>query len=82
MVKRTSSFRTVRQSSLAANCSFFPTAGIRLPNHGQDFATVTVRLDPRLFGFPEAEKIPVDPSLDLKRVLAENSSPSDAALLP
>jgi hypothetical protein len=56
-------------------------AGIRLPNHGQDFATVTVRLNTRFFGVREAEKIPIDPSLDLNRTRADNSSGS-GELLP
>jgi Lipid A 3-O-deacylase (PagL) len=54
--------------------------GIRLPNHGQDFATVTVRFNSRFFGFREAEKIPIDPSLDLNRTRAENSSRSEELL--
>jgi len=57
-------------------------AGIRLPNHGQDFATVTIRLNSRLFGFHEAEKIPIDPSLGLNRTLAEDSSRLEEGLLP
>jgi hypothetical protein len=57
-------------------------AGIQLPNHGQDFATVTVRLNSRLFGFREAEEIPIDPSLDLKKTLAENDSLKEEASLP
>jgi hypothetical protein len=34
-------------------------AGIRLPNHGQDFATLTFRLNSDLVGVPSAEVIPV-----------------------
>jgi hypothetical protein len=33
-------------------------AGIRLPNHGQDFATLTVRLNLGRFGVDKAEQIP------------------------
>ena len=40
-------------------------AGIRLPNHGQDFATLTFRLNSGLFGVPRADLIPIDPSLGL-----------------
>jgi hypothetical protein len=32
-------------------------AGIRLPNHGQDFATFTVQLNSGFFGVPQAERI-------------------------
>lgn len=35
-------------------------AGIRLPNHGQDFATLTFRLNSGLFGVPPTERIPLD----------------------
>ena len=42
-------------------------AGIRLPNHGQDFATLTLRLNTRLFGVPSADVIALDPSFDLAR---------------
>jgi Lipid A 3-O-deacylase (PagL) len=34
--------------------------GIRLPNHGQDFATLTVRLNSGLFGVERAEQISRD----------------------
>ena len=39
--------------------------GIRLPNHGQDFATVTFRLNSGLFGVGRADQIPIDPSFNL-----------------
>jgi hypothetical protein len=42
-------------------------AGIRLPNHGQDFATLTFRLNTRLFGVPAADVITIDPSFALAR---------------
>jgi Lipid A 3-O-deacylase (PagL) len=42
-------------------------AGIRLPNHGQDFATLTFRLNTRWFGVPRADLIAIDPSFDLAR---------------
>jgi hypothetical protein len=42
-------------------------AGIRLPNHGQDFATLTFRLNSRLFGVPGADLITIDPSFGLAR---------------
>ena len=40
-------------------------AGIRLPNHGQDFATLTFRLNSGRFGVSRADLIPIDPSLGL-----------------
>jgi hypothetical protein len=42
-------------------------AGIRLPNHGQDFATLTFRLNSGWFGVPEADVIPIDPTFALAR---------------
>src|SRR5215472_5766910 len=42
-------------------------AGIRLPNHGQDFATLTFRLNSGLFGVPRADMIAIDPSFALAR---------------
>ena len=39
--------------------------GIRLPNHGQDFATVTFRLNSGLFGIGRAEQIQIDPSFNV-----------------
>jgi len=43
--------------------------GIRLPNHGQDFATFTVRLNSGLFGLGNQEHHPINPSFDLERSL-------------
>jgi lipid A 3-O-deacylase PagL len=40
-------------------------AGIRLPNHGQDFATLTFRLNTGLFGVPRTDVIAIDPSFGL-----------------
>jgi hypothetical protein len=57
-------------------------AGIHLPNHGQDFVTVTVRLNPRFIGFPDVEEIPIDRPLDLNRTLADHNARKDEALLP
>lgn len=37
--------------------------GIRLPNHGQDFATLTIRLNSGLFGVDRREEIPAFASL-------------------
>ncbi len=53
-------------------------AGIRLPNHGQDFATLTFRLNSGLFGVPRADRISLDPSL----ALAHEDFGSDGGQLP
>jgi hypothetical protein len=37
-------------------------AGIRLPNHGQDFATVTFRLNSGLFGIGKVDQYTIHPS--------------------
>jgi hypothetical protein len=42
--------------------------GIRLPNHGQVSATLTVRLDTGLFGAGKAEQIPAQQLSSLDRV--------------
>ena len=39
-------------------------AGIRLPNHGQDFATLTIRLNSGRFGADKAEQIALDESIN------------------
>lgn len=48
--------------------------GIRLPNHGQDFATLTLRLNTGRFGVGKAEVIPVD---GLRRGDLTASTPTD-----
>ena len=53
-------------------------AGIRLPNHGQDFATLTFRLNSGLFGVPRADLIPLEPRL----ALANTNVDGDAGQLP
>lgn len=42
-------------------------AGIRLPNHGQDFATLTFRLNSGLVGVPRADMIPIGPAFAFAR---------------
>jgi hypothetical protein len=37
-------------------------AGIRLPNHGEDFVTLTFRVNSGLFGVPRAERITLGPT--------------------
>jgi hypothetical protein len=56
--------------------------GIRLPNHGQDFATLTVQLNSGLFGVAKEDQVAIDPSFNVKRSLAANSSASQGELLP
>jgi hypothetical protein len=56
--------------------------GIRLPNHGQDFATLTIRFNPGLFGISQADQYPLDPPFNLDRSLAANSSGPERQLLP
>ena len=54
--------------------------GIRLPNHGQDFVTLTVRLTRGLFGLDRTERITVGGLADAMRQLSANGA--DAANLP
>jgi hypothetical protein len=51
--------------------------GIRLPNHGQDFATLTVRINSGLFGLGTADQIPIDPLFNVERTLSANSTGPD-----
>jgi len=56
--------------------------GIRLPNHGQDFATLTLRLNSGLFGISKADQYPLDRTFNLDRTLAANSSGPERQLFP
>jgi hypothetical protein len=56
--------------------------GLRLPNHGQDFATVTFHLNSGLFGVGRADEIKIDPSFKFDRSLAANNSGSEEERLP
>jgi len=56
--------------------------GIRLPNHGQDFATLTFRLNSGLFGISKADQYPLDPTFNLDRSLAANISGPERQLFP
>jgi hypothetical protein len=57
--------------------------GVRLPNHGQDFATLTVRLNSGLFGVGKTNQQPIDPAFSLEHALAANSPPgSERPSLP
>src|SRR6266480_1685935 len=54
--------------------------GIRLPNHGQDFATLTIRLNSGLFGVGETTRQPIDPTFNLEQALAANSGGPEGRL--
>jgi Lipid A 3-O-deacylase (PagL) len=56
--------------------------GIRLPNHGQDFATFTIRLNSGLFGLGRPEHYAIDPSFNLERTPAANSADFQGEPLP
>jgi hypothetical protein len=56
--------------------------GVRLPNHGQDFATLTVRINSRLFGVGRADAIPIDPLFNRERSLAADGPRLEGDLLP
>jgi hypothetical protein len=56
--------------------------GIQLPNHGQDFATVTIRIESSLFGTREADQIPIDPALNVNRLLMANNGGAEESALP
>jgi hypothetical protein len=55
---------------------------IRPPNHGQDFATLTVRLNSGLFGVGETNRQSIDPTFNLDRALAANSAGPERQLVP
>jgi len=54
--------------------------GIQLPNHGQDFATVTIRIESKLFGIGAADQIPIDPSLNNRLLIANNVGAEESSL--
>ena len=56
--------------------------GIRLPNHGHAFVTLTVNLNSGLFGVSNADRFPVDPTFDVSQSLAANNSGPERELLP
>ncbi len=56
--------------------------GIRLPNHGQDFATLTIHLNSGLFGISRADQYPIDPTFKLGRSLLANHSSSERVSVP
>jgi hypothetical protein len=54
--------------------------GIQLPNHGQDFATVTIRIESKLFGIGAVDQIPIDPSLNNRLLIANNVGAEESSL--
>jgi hypothetical protein len=56
--------------------------GIRLPNHGQDFVTFTIRLNSGLFGLGRSEHYSIDPSFNLERMLGTNNAALQTDALP
>jgi hypothetical protein len=54
--------------------------GIRLPNHGQDFATVTFRLNSGIFGIGKTDQSTLHQPFTIDRPLADNGLESE--LLP
>jgi hypothetical protein len=57
-------------------------AGIRLPNHGQDFATLTIRLNSGLFGLGTADTRPGDPLGTFHSWLAADRADAEEEPLP
>ena len=49
-------------------------AGIRLPNHGQDFVTLTVRLDPGWVGVDSADRKAAAEPIDFRNALSANNA--------
>lgn len=56
--------------------------GIRLPNHDQDFATVTFTLNSRLFGLGKENQYAIDPSFNLHRSPAASDPSWERTALP
>ena len=57
-------------------------AGIRLPNHGQDFVTLTFKLNSGRVGVPRSDMIPIEPSLLVARAAAGRRGDWDGEALP
>jgi hypothetical protein len=56
--------------------------GVKLPNHGQDFATLTVRLNSGLFGIGTENHYAIDPPINRERLLAVGEFESERRALP
>jgi hypothetical protein len=55
-------------------------AGIRLPNHGQDFVTLTFRLNTGRFGIDRAEQISLHPVVESTTTLVARNFDSEGSL--
>jgi hypothetical protein len=55
-------------------------AGIRLPNHGQDFVTLTFRLNTGRFGIDRAEQISLPPVVESTTTLVARNFDSEGSL--
>ena len=55
-------------------------AGIRLPNHGQDFVTFTIRLNTDRFGAPREEQIALKGAFQSRRALLARNFDADGSL--
>jgi hypothetical protein len=55
-------------------------AGIRLPNHGQDFVTLTVRLNTGRFGVARADQIPLESAFKSRTALLARSFEAEGSL--
>lgn len=55
-------------------------AGIRLPNHGQDFVTLTFRLNTGRFGVDRAERISLDSAFESRGTLVARSFVAEGSL--
>jgi hypothetical protein len=63
-------------SRLSGELTFrhWSNGGIRLPNHGQDFVTLTVSLKPGLVGVDTRDAVPVDRVANLRAALSAPST--------
>jgi hypothetical protein len=55
-------------------------AGIRLPNHGQDFVAFTVRLNTGRFGADRADLISLNPALESSKTLVARTFEAEGSL--
>jgi hypothetical protein len=55
-------------------------AGIRLPNHGQDFVTLTIRLNTGRFGVDTADRIALDEAFQSRSTLLARNLDADGSL--
>ena len=55
-------------------------AGIRLPNHGQDFVTFTLRLNTGRFGVDRADQISLNPAFESSKTLVARNFEAEGSL--